>query len=1247
MRIARIAFALAAVAATPLSAAEPGPWTALFDGKSLEGWKIIEGADFAARGAVKVEDGAIVMGEGAPMTGIAWQGEVPRDDYEIELEGMRRSGSDFFCGLTFPVDMAQCTWINGGWGGSVVGLSNVDDMNASENETTRGIHFENGRWYKLRLRVTRERIQAWIDEVSVFDLARANRRFSIWWEQRPLTPLGIGTWYTGAALRNIRLRSLDGAERETRPLAGTWRFRLDPTKVGETEKWYNLVLPDRIRLPGSTDEGGYGTKTTERIPWRLNRLVEYTGPAWYQRDIEIPEGWKGKRILLHLERCHWETHVWIDDREIGMQDSLCVPHVHDITAVASPGSHRLTIRVDNTMKVNVGVNAHSITEETQTNWNGIVGRMRLEATDAVWIRDVQVFPDVAGRRAQVRIAIGNATGARAEGTLALRARGFNAERTHEPPVATVPFAAPGAETTIEATLALGDGALLWDEFSPALYRLTASIEGEAGAARIRDARGVDFGLREFKAKGTQFAINGRPTFLRGTLECCIFPLTGYPAMDIESWARNIRVAKSYGLNHFRFHSWCPPEAAFEAADRLGFTFHVETPVWTTLGTDPKVDTFVYAEGDRILAAYGNHPSFCMLAVGNEPSGNHIPFLKKIVRYWQGKDPRRVYTSCAGWPVIPESDYHSTPDPRIQAWGAGLRSRVNAQPLSTDIDYADWVAKYEAPIVSHEIGQWCVYPNFDEISKYTGVLRARNFEVARDMLAAHHMLDQARDFLIASGKLQALLYKEDIEAALRTKGFGGFQLLDLHDFPGQGTALVGVLDAFWDAKGYIEPRTHRRYCSETVPLLRMKKVIFTRDETFAASAEIAHFGSAPLADAQAAWSIAGPDRKEIAAGEWPARTIPIGNGIPLGTIEWPLASAPAPAKLVVSVAIKGTSYENSWDIGVYPERVDTATPAGITIAEALDDAAVASLRAGGKVFLMPRLASVKSNVPAGFSSIFWNTAWTRGQPPHTLGILCDPKAPALAKFPTEYHSSWQWWDIVSKSRALVLDAFPSSSRPLVQVIDDWNTNRKLGIVVEANVEGGKLLLASIDLRTDIEKRPVARQLLASLLAYAASDAFAPRDTVPIETLRGLFKTPSLLSTARIVRTDSEQLGYEATNAIDGDPATIWHTAWEPEKPDYPHEFVIELPRALTIRGLRYTPRQDMKNGWISAYAVYVSDDGKIWGKPAAEGTFALDKSEKAIGFADPRRGRYIRFVALRGIEGQRFASVAEVEIDAAE
>jgi hypothetical protein len=424
---------------------------------------------------------------------------------------------------------------------------------------------------------------------------------------------------------------------------------------------------------------------------------------------------------------------------------------------------------------------------------------------------------------------------------------------------------------------------------------------------------------------------------------------------------------------------------------------------------------------------------------------------------------------------------------------------------------------------------------------------------------------------------------------------------------------------------------------------MKKRIWIADETFGADVEIAHFGPASIPDAVPVWSVKSTEGDNVASGRLPKITIPLGNGTELGRIEAALGNVAAPAKLVVTVSIEGTPYTNSWDIWVYPAKLDTQPSDSVLITDRLEEQAQTALKDGGKVLLMPPLNSIDSDVPPAFTTIFWNTQWTNQQPPHTLGILCDPKHPALAQFPTEFHSNWQWWDLVTKSRFMILDEFPAELRPIVQVIDDWNTNRRLGLVFEARIGKGKLLVSSIDLHNDLQQRPVARQMLQSLLKYMDSDAFAPKGSIDTELLQGLFRKPTLLSNARMTMADSEAPGHEARNIIDSNPDTIWHTPWGENAPAYPHEFRIELPESHEIKGFTYLPRQDMSNGWIDKYQVYVSSDGQNWGEPSATGSFERNRNKKKVLFNKSREGRFLRFVALSGFDRQIFASAAEIDL----
>ena len=1066
-------------------------------------------------------------------------------------------------------------------------------------------------------------------------------------------------------------------ELRTLSLAGDWRCRLDPKGEGEKLGWGAKPLETTVtaHLPGSLAENGLGdspsvsTKWTGgvqnspfftdpayapyrdpanfKVPFWLTPVKYYVGPAWYEREIEIPAEWAdGKRRLsLFLERTHWETRLWVDGRLTGTGNSLATPHEFSLDPL-KPGKHRLTLRVDNTVRINVGQDAHSVSDHTQSNWNGAVGRMELRAdAPSVWIEDLQMFPDLAARSVKVRATVVASSPQPVEGVLTLSAQASWEKRTHAPAPKSVPLSVQASTPkTIEVDCPMGDDFLPWDEFTPAVYTMTAQIKTqETGSVVSETSR--RFGMCQIATEARQITINGQKRFLRGTLECCIFPLTGYPPTDKASWARIMKTLKAHGLNELRFHSWCPPEAAFDAADEAGVYFQIECDSWTTVGDGKPIDSFVYAEGDRILKEYGNHPSFCFLLYGNEPSGkNQNRYLGDLVNSWKKKDARRLYSSASGWPSIPENQFHVTPTPRIQAWGDGLKSRVNARAPETTTDYTDFISQYDVPVVSHEIGQWCVYPNFDEIGKYKGVLQARNFEIFRDSLKANHMLDQAHDFLIASGKLQTLLYKEDIESALRTPGFGGFELLDLHDFPGQGTALVGVLDPFWDSKGYVTPEEYHRFACETVPLARMEKRYWTTAETFKAEIQVAHFGPAPLKDTAIQWTLADASGKEIAKGETEKKDLPLGNGRLGLTLSTPLSAVAAPAQCVLTLAIAGTPYTNSWDLWVYPPQVETKAPEGVIVADELTPEVLQKLEAGGKVLLLPAPFTVKGDkfgpVPAGFSSIFWNTAWTNRQPPVTLGILCDPRHPALTDFPTEAHSNWQWWDLIHGSQILILNDLSPELRPVVQVIDDWVTNRRLALVFEAQVGQGRLVVCGADLQNDLDNRPVARQMRASLLRYMSSDRFKPAVSVGADALKSLFQKPSIRG--KVVSVDSEIPGYEGQNALDNNPATCWHTQWQGDNiPQFPHEIQIRLDKPAEIQGFTVVPRTDMQNGDFAQYAFYVSADGKEWGTPAAEGTFTQFYQPRTVELNKPVQGQFVRLVALTGANQQNYVAIAEL------
>ncbi len=248
---------------------------------------------------------------------------------------------------------------------------------------------------------------------------------------------------------------------------------------------------------------------------------------------------------------------------------------------------------------------------------------------------------------------------------------------------------------------------------------------------------------------------------------------------------------------------------------------------------------------------------------------------------------------------------------------------------------------------------------------------------------------------------------------------------------------------------------------------------------------------------------------------------------------------------------------------------------------------------------------------------------------------------FADFPTEYHSNWQWWDLVSKSGAMIMDKLPGDFRPTVQVIDTWFTNRKLGLVFEANVSGGKLVVCSIDLQNNLDQRPAARQFRHSLLNYMNSTNFAPKDTLSIKQLKPLFheRFPG-----KVVSVSSEANSNRGQMMIDVNPATVWHSSWEGQVANYPHEVTIKLEEPMAVKGLKLLPRQDMSNGWVKDIEIYLSDDGENWGSCIAAKSLSNGASWKQIQFDKEYQAGYIRIVMKSPQNAEHpWASLAEVKL----
>lgn len=880
---------------------------------------------------------------------------------------------------------------------------------------------------------------------------------------------------------------------DTIPLAGEWRFRLDQSNVGVKESWAQTRLSERIRLPGTTDLAGYGEPEKDPNPGYLSRQHQYIGTAWYQRDIEIPVSWQGRDIELFLERVLWESRVWVDGRECGRQDSLGTPHIHRLGQL-TPGKHTLAMRIDNRMIHPIGDRGHCYTEFTQTKWNGAVGRLELRVLPPVRLGLVRVFPDAGARKVDVETElIGPATG---------------------PVVLTLREAWSGQVVARGEgkSLALPSAPKVWDEFSPNLYRLDVAFGG--------NHREITFGFRTIMRDGHRLLVNGRPSFMRGNMDCAQYPRTGHPPTDVESWKQMYRVCQQYGLNQIRFHSWCPPEAAFVAADEMGVYLQAEvlwidrwmgrpnsrrdmdTPGYPKgVGNgDRTIDEYARAEMRRMLDTYGNHPSFCFFAIGNELGSSNFKVMGEWIKTEKERDPRRFYAASTARTITPFDDFsdtHSIP---------GIGQTVNRLGVPhTDWDYENSYSRASVPILAHEVGQVPVHPDWREIKKYTGPVRARNFELFREEARKNGVEAQSADFQHASGAMNRIIYKNEMEALLRSPGCSGVSWLGLQDFPGQGEALVGWLDTFYDSKGFVTPEQFRRYSTTTVPLARFKKFVWTTGETFDATALVAHWGAQPLVNARPQWVLCDATGTEVARGEFAATNLVVGSVTALGGIQVDLAHIKAPQKLNLMITLPGTAFTNDWNLWVFPAFSATTTPTGVMVTEKPDEAWDALGKGRRVVLLAHRFGKAKY---AAWMPLFWSARFFPGQGCDTLGALVQANHPALAGFPTTNHLDWQWREICDGGHGFVLDDQPAAYRPIVQPVCDYHFNHKLGSIFEFRTAGGgQLLVCGYNLADNLPKRPAARQLRESLLAYAGGDAFAPTTPLTHEVFQQLFRPPA--------------------------------------------------------------------------------------------------------------------------------------------
>jgi hypothetical protein len=844
----------------------------------------------------------------------------------------------------------------------------------------------------------------------------------------------------------------------------------------------------------------------------------------------------------------------------------------------------------------------------------------------------------------IKVKIGNVTGRSGAGTLT----------AIWPDLGVVPANWDEQGGTVEVEVPIRADAETWDEFHPKLLPLRLWLKG-TGVDEYADLK---VGLRDFHADGKQFVLNGKPIIFRGTHSGGDFPLTGYPPTDVETWRKLFETCRAWGLNHMRFHSWCPPEAAFEAADQLGFYLQPEPGMWNEISPGTPMERMLYEETERMIKAYGNHPSFMLLSASNEPKGHWKEALGKWVERYRYADPRRLYVSGTGHTEreVPELT-KGTDFLAIQRIGPLMLRRESGWFGN---DYGLSLVDIDLPVISHEVGQWVAYPDYEVIKKFTGYMRPGNLEIFRDSMKAHGLLEKNREFARASGEFQLACYKEEIEA-------------------NQGTALVGLLDAFWQPKGYVTAEEFKQFSNTTVPLARLKRV-FTTAETFDVDVEVAHYGPEPIVNAMGVWRIS-PAAPTDLMGEWETRTIPLGKNISLGKVSVDLSKLiPGEHRLTVTVApatffssvdrkivpgpevVKGKTYfENSWTFWVYPDGQPRpmlvqqpppppppcpVTPSAEVLVTSSWEEAEKKLAAGGRVLFVPRNSDLDwTSPPLDRVPVFWNRlmgpAWGR-----MLGLFIDRpiselKSHVLDGFPTSSHFDWQWAEIIDGVRAVNLDRLPAELEPVVWAIDDWNRNYKLGVIFECAMGDGRLLVSSIDVTKANDSNPVLGALRGSLLNYAHSDCFQPKVGVYPEQMRTLFFDTLVMKKLGAV---AQIAGTSASNVIDGDPNTFVMTGNQKDELREPADIVITFPAPVAMAGVVLMPRQNHREheGDIRDYVLQVSDEGNDW-REVARGELPSTFAPQQIEFSKTHTARYLRLMSLSGFGTDKTTSLSELAV----
>ena len=866
-------------------------------------------------------------------------------------------------------------------------------------------------------------------------------------------------------------------------------------------------------LPGTLDTNAIGFADTGANQWhpaeagngaliapsgpiatRLTRRHTFEGAAVFSRQVDFTPP-SGMRVFLECERAR-KLSLSVNGQDVPPfgPRTLSSPQCFEVTGLLT-GSDTLAITCDNSYpgwpRADI-VYSSAATDETQTNWNGMLGYIRLRMENPVFIRHVRVYPLGDALRVLVDVCADRPW----KQTLTLRSDALAA------PVSAAAEGSAGETCICLDQLPLAGNVRRWDEDEGQLYPLTAALGGESCTVR--------FGVRDFRSENGRLTLNGRRIFLRSEANCAVFPETGHPPMDTDTWKEILSLYRSYGVNCMRFHSHCPPEAAFTAADELGMLMQCELSHWNPKDafSTPESRAYYQDELEQILLSLANHPSFVMLSLGNElhaDSAGH-DFMDTLILRARALDPTRLYAEGSN-NHYGQRGAHKTSDfytadsfggDRLRATSSTMVGWLNELGPDFTQHYAPAIAalrrEHDHSVFSFEVGQYEILPDLSEIEDFKGVTTPDNLRLIRDKVAARGLLAQWPQYIIASGELSLQCYRAEIEAALRTQELSGISLLGLQDFPGQGTALVGMINSHMRPKpfDFARPERFSAFFRGTLPLCELDRFAYSSSDTLCTRVRLAHYGKEPLSG-EAVWSLTG--ESVSLRGSLGMHSVPCGGLQDLGAIQIPLAFVKRPCRLMLRIALG--AFENSYPIWVYPDEA-LIRPDSIYECRALDEAALAVLQSGGAVYLAPDSTkeALPHSIKSQLSTDFWSVGTFAAQE-GGMGQLIDSEHPLFRDFPTDAYTSWQWWPMAAQRAAIL----PKQMDAIVTVMDSYAYLRPMAQLMEYRCAGGRVFFSTLGLH-QLMAYPQARALQRAIYRYMAGDAFAPTQEMALSELRAL-------------------------------------------------------------------------------------------------------------------------------------------------